>query len=65
MDVIVDVLVRERERARYVLESMIDSEQNYLFTNDPEYLQSRTDIVPTNEQELNNQPGNPNYQNPQ
>jgi len=29
-----------------VVESIIDSEQNYLFTNDSDYLQNRTDIVP-------------------
>ncbi len=53
MDVIVDVLVKQREEARMIVESLIDSEQNYLFTNDPEYLAQRTDIVPP-DQDLNN-----------
>ena len=38
LDVIVEVLVREREKSRSILEALIDSEQNYLFTNDPDYL---------------------------
>ena len=46
MDVITQVLQSEREKARYIVESVIDSEQNYLFTNDMDYLTNRTDIVP-------------------
>lgn len=46
MDIITQVLQQEREKARYIVESIIDSEQNYLFTNDFDYLQNRTDIVP-------------------
>jgi len=47
MEKIVEVLHEERERARYLVESIIDSEQTYMFTNDPEYLINRTsDIVP-------------------
>lgn len=46
MDIIVNVLQEEREKTRIIVESIIDAEQNYLFTNDTEYLSSRTDIVP-------------------
>jgi vacuolar protein sorting-associated protein 1 len=38
------------------VESIIDAEQNYLFTNDYDYLQNRTDIVPQQEQNPNPQP---------
>jgi hypothetical protein len=46
MDIITQVLQDEREKTRALVESMVDSEQNYLFTNDIEYLTNRTDIVP-------------------
>ena len=34
MDIIVKCLSKERDRAREVVEAIIDSEQHYLFTND-------------------------------
>jgi hypothetical protein len=46
MDIIINVLQDEREKARALVESVIDAEQNYLFTNDSDYLTNRTDIVP-------------------
>jgi len=46
MDIIVTCLQDEREKTRALVESIIDSEQNYLFTNDSDYLTNRTDIVP-------------------
>jgi hypothetical protein len=46
MDIIVTVLQEEREKTRALIEAIIDSEQNYHFTNDSEYLSNRTDIVP-------------------
>jgi len=48
MEIIVKVLSTEREHAREIVEALIDSEQNYLFTNDQNYKDNRTDIV-TNE----------------
>ena len=47
MDIIVKCLSKERDHAREVVEAIIDSEQNYLFTNDQDYKDNRTDIVPT------------------
>ena len=41
MDIITTVLQDEREKTRGVLEAVIDAEQNYLFTNDMDYLQNR------------------------
>eukprot|EP00826_Nyctotherus_ovalis_P060175 TRINITY_DN841_c0_g1_i4.p1 TRINITY_DN841_c0_g1~~TRINITY_DN841_c0_g1_i4.p1 ORF type:complete len:453 (+),score=130.15 TRINITY_DN841_c0_g1_i4:93-1451(+) len=45
MEKIIDILQEEREKTRYLVESIIESEQTYMFTNDPEYLNTRTDIV--------------------
>lgn len=45
MDIIVKVLSKDRDHARDLVESIIDAEQNYLFTNDQEYKESRSDIV--------------------
>lgn len=46
MDIITQVLQAERDKCRDLLENVIDAEQNYLFTNDADYLMNRTDIVP-------------------
>lgn len=46
MDIITQVLQHERDKARDIVEAIIDSEQSYLFTNDGDYLTNRTDIVP-------------------
>jgi hypothetical protein len=62
MDVIITVLQGEREKCRAIVESIIDSEQNYLFTNDSDYLANRTDIVPTQQEQPKE--GQPGQQNP-
>ena len=54
MDIIIKVISKQRDHARDVVEAIIDSEQNYLFTNDLGYKDARTDIVSPN------QPGQPN-----
>jgi hypothetical protein len=46
MEVINGCLQNEKEKSREIVEAIIDSEQNYLFTNDMDYLTNRTDIVP-------------------
>lgn len=40
------------------MESIIDAEQNYLFTNDYDYLQNRTDIVPQQQESPQANPQN-------
>lgn len=55
MDIITTVLQTERDKCRDLVEAVIDAEQNYLFTNDQDYLMNRTDIVPTASPD--NQPG--------
>ena len=57
MDVIIQVLQGEREKCRAIVEAIIDSEQNYLFTNDADYLANRTDIVPSPEVKDGQMPG--------
>jgi phenylpyruvate tautomerase PptA (4-oxalocrotonate tautomerase family) len=49
MDIIIKVLNVEREKTRVIIESIIDSE-TYLFTNDQNYKENRTDIVPQAQQ---------------
>ena len=40
------VLFKERESCREIVESVIDAEEGYVFTNDTDYLLQRTDIIP-------------------
>lgn len=46
MDIIVRCISKERDHAREIVEALLDSEQNYLFTNDRGYKENRTAIVP-------------------
>lgn len=48
MEKIIEFMQEEREKARYLVEAILDSEETYMFTNDPEYLNTRTDIVTVN-----------------
>ena len=48
MEIIVRCLSKERERCREVVEAILDSEEEYLFTNDKDYKNSRAEIVPNN-----------------
>lgn len=45
MEIIVKCLSQERDKAREVVEAIIDSEQNYLFTNDLDYKENKTSIM--------------------
>ena len=46
MDIIIRTISKEKEHARDVVEALLDSEQNYLFTNDKLYKENRSSIVP-------------------
>ena len=46
MAVIQQIMGEERDKAKYIVESLIDSEFGYTFTNDPDYIGKRTDIIP-------------------
>ena len=38
-----------RDRAEEILVANIDSEINYIFTNDEHYLENRTKLIPTDQ----------------
>ena len=59
MDIIIKVLSTERDKAREVVESIIDSEQNYLFTNDTQYRDNREQIVTEAIDDDPSRPGQP------
>jgi dynamin 1-like protein len=46
MDIVINILQRERDHTKEYVEAVIDAEQNYLFVNDNEYKENRTSIVP-------------------
>lgn len=50
MDAVRQIMGEEREKAKYIVESMIDSEIGYMFTNDSDYNGKRTDIIPKSEE---------------
>ena len=56
MDIIINILQRERDHARELVEAIIDAEQNYLFVNDRDYKENRTSIVPEDNNQQQNQP---------
>ena len=41
MEIICDVVGKERDHTREIVEAVIDAEQNYLFTNDLDYKSNR------------------------
>jgi len=45
MDVITRTISDERDHAREIVEAIIDSEQNYLFTNDLDYKENKNVII--------------------
>jgi vacuolar protein sorting-associated protein 1 len=45
-DIASQVLAKERDRTREIVESIIAAEEGYIFTNDLEYLTQRTEIIP-------------------
>jgi len=48
-EAITRVLQQEKEKARQIVESIIEAEQTYLFTNDVDYLTNRTNLIPSGE----------------
>ena len=70
-DLVTNYLTEERDKTKYLVDSIVDMEINYLFTNDYEYLNNFTTFIPkhqrvpiNNNMENNNQdPGNNNQMN--
>jgi hypothetical protein len=46
MEYICEIIGKERDHTREIVEAVVDAEQNYLFTNDLEYKTNRQSIVP-------------------
>ena len=59
MDIITKCLSKERDRAREVVEAIIDSEQHYLFTNDGGMNKNIVDETSNQAADPNNGPGGP------
>jgi len=57
-DFINTFLVQVRDKAKYMVDCIVDMEINYLFTNDYDYLNNFTTFIPKNQN-----PGNPNVGN--
>lgn len=45
-EIVLEFLQEQKEKARYILESLVDMHINYLFTNDHEYLHNYTTFIP-------------------
>jgi dynamin 1-like protein len=51
MEIVSNCLMEKKDKASKVVEAIIESEEGYLFTNDKEYMEKCTDIVPADEGE--------------
>ena len=58
-DLVTNYLIEERDKTKYLIDSIVDMEINYLFTNDPDYLNNFTTFIPKHQRPPmnNNQPG--------
>lgn len=52
-DFVTEYLNSEREKTSFIVESLIDMEINYLFTNDYNYLTNFTTFIPKNQERSN------------
>ena len=64
-DFINNFLIQEKDKTKYLVDSIVDMEINYLFTNDYEYLNNFTTFIPKNKinNQNNNQKNNKNINN--
>ena len=58
MDIVTRVLHAERDKTRVIVEAIIDSEQNYLFTNDMDYRNNRSNVVVEGQNQRQHEPQN-------
>ena len=57
-DLVSNYLVEERDKTKYLIDSIVDMEINYLFTNDYDYLNNFTTFIPkSNKPSQNNMSG--------
>ena len=61
-DLVSSYLQEEKEKCKYIIDSMVDMEINYLFTNDLEYLNNFTTFIPKHQRQqvMNNNNNNTN-----
>ena len=64
-DLVTNYLMEERDKTKYIVDSVVDMEINYLFTNDKEYLENFTAFIPKHQrqQAQQQQMGNNNMNN--
>ena len=60
-DLVTNYLLEEKEKTKYIIDSVVEMEINYLFTNDREYLDNFTSFLPKQQQkQLQNKDNAPN-----
>lgn len=59
MDIIIQILQELREYTKTIIESIIDAEQSYFFTNDLDYKESRSGIITHQDEDGKGQPNAP------
>ena len=64
MEIIIAIFQKERDHARNIVESIIDAEISYFFTNDRDYKENRTDIVPNEDRQITEHNQSTGGQNP-
>ena len=57
-DLVSNYLNEERDKTKYIIDSMVDMEINYLFTNDYEYLNNFTTFIPKQQRQQMMKEGN-------
>ena len=57
-DLVTNYLLEEKDKTKYLIDSIVDMEINYLFTNDPEYLNNFTTFIPKHQRQQTNQNNN-------
>ena len=64
-DLVSNYLAEEKEKTKYIIDSVVDMEINYLFTNDKEYLDNFTSFIPKYQKrmQMQNNPSNKDIKN--
>jgi dynamin 1-like protein len=52
-DLVTNYLIEERDKTKYIIDSIIEMEINYLFTNDYDYLNNYTTFIPKQPKNIN------------
>ena len=59
-DLVTNYLIEERDKTKYLIDSVVEMEINYLFTNDYDYLNNYTTFIPKHQRPQQNNMGNNN-----